>query len=453
MRQRGRAGLGVGLRGRLLVAVLAAVALVLAGLITGFNLLLHQRLAHDARNTVLARTSAELATLHVRGDQLKLPEAPDEAALDSQIWVFSGQRVLESPPTPRANDGAALGLTNSGRRTLRVASTHSELYGVPVVFDGRRLGTVVAAVSLRPYERTEQTALIASLVLGFVVLVVVGVTARLVISGALRPVAAMTAQAAEWRDANIAGRFNLGPSRDEFTQLAATLDSLLERVATTLRHEQRFSAELSHELRTPLTNVMAQAQFALRHGESVKDYRAGYEEILKSAEQMRRTLDTLVAAARLEMQTKGDIGDASQAARAASEACAPAGAERGVRVTVVDPPRPLRVGAETGIVERILSPLIENGCRHGRQTVTVTIESHDGTVMFTVEDDGPGVHSGEHESIFEPGNRGAGRTGRQPDGAGLGLALARRLARSAGGDVQSDPHARGGRFVARLPAA
>jgi signal transduction histidine kinase len=62
------------------------------------------------------------------------------------------------------------------------------------------------------------------------------------------------------------------------------------------------------------------------------------------------------------------------------------------------------------------------------------------------------VQAGEAVSIFEPGMRGSAGRGAY-DGAGLGLSLARRLARSAGGDVEADSSAAGGRFVVRLPAA
>jgi signal transduction histidine kinase len=68
------------------------------------------------------------------------------------------------------------------------------------------------------------------------------------------------------------------------------------------------------------------------------------------------------------------------------------------------------------------------------------------------EDDGPGLEPGEELTIFEPGARGHAGRGAH-DGAGLGLSLARRLARSAGGDVEADAAADGGRFVVRLPAA
>ena len=64
---------------------------------------------------------------------------------------------------------------------------------------------------------------------------------------------------------------------------------------------RRFSAEVSHELRTPLASVIAEAQLALRHPRSREKHRAGYERVLASAQQMTRTLDTLVAATRVEL--------------------------------------------------------------------------------------------------------------------------------------------------------
>jgi signal transduction histidine kinase len=76
----------------------------------------------------------------------------------------------------------------------------------------------------------------------------------------------------------------------------------------------------------------------------------------------------------------------------------------------------------------------------------------DGAVVrFAIDDDGPGVPAADLESIFEPGRRGPG-SGLGSNGAGLGLALARRLARSAGGDVEAEHREGGARFVVTLPA-
>jgi signal transduction histidine kinase len=74
-------------------------------------------------------------------------------------------------------------------------------------------------------------------------------------------------------------------------------------------------------------------------------------------------------------------------------------------------------------------------------------------VRYLVADDGPGVAHDERETIFEPGVRGRVGEAGGLDGAGLGLSLARRLARSAGGDVEALTDLPGGRFLIRLPAA
>ena len=74
----------------------------------------------------------------------------------------------------------------------------------------------------------------------------------------------MTEQAEAWSEHDLDRRFGLGEPHDELTRLASTLDRLLDRIAASLRHERRFSAELSHELRTPLAKVTAEAELALR---------------------------------------------------------------------------------------------------------------------------------------------------------------------------------------------
>jgi two-component system, OmpR family, sensor kinase len=441
----------LGLQRRLQLSVVLAVAIALAALITAFNFVLGDRLSQEANNALSARANGELASLRVQAGRLIAPEVPDAGALDAQTWVFAAGRVLEQPPSDPASARAVELLRGGPRRTRDVAATHTRLFAVPVIVGGGRLGTVVAAVSMRPYESTAQTALIASVALGAAVLLVVAGAAGWLIRGALRPVAQMTAQAEEWSEADTGRRFGLGPPRDELTHLAATLDQLLDRVAASLRHEQRFSAELSHELRSPLTSVIAEAQLALRHERSIAEHRHGYERLLESAQQMRRTIDTLVTAARVEAQGTRGAGDAAGAARAAAHGYERVAAAHGVAITVTDPPTPIRVGVDPDVAERVLAPLIENACRYGRRHVTVSITRRDGAVVFEVVDDGEGVVDADRDRIFEPGRPENGH--RRSDGAGLGLPLARRLARAAGGDVRSESGGPGGRFVARLPAA
>ena len=110
------------------------------------------------------------------------------------------------------------------------------------------------------------------------------------------------------------------------------------------------------------------------------------------------------------------------------------------------PGLPLAEG-DPEVVRRALMPLIDNAHRHAVEHVAVELSADTSTVRVTVRDDGPGVDPAIGERVFEPGVRGAGENG----GAGLGLPLARRLARSCGGDVRLGPGP-GGDFVLELPA-
>jgi two-component system, OmpR family, sensor kinase len=263
----------------------------------------------------------------------------------------------------------------------------------------------------------------------------------------------MTHQAADWSEHDLDKRFALGPPRDELTELACTLDTLLDRLSTSLRHEQRLSAELSHELRTPLASIAADAQYALRHGELSAEARAGVEQILQSAERMARTLDTLIAAARAQLDPHRSTSDAAACARAALDVARELDT-RCLRLSLRADTTGVRVAVERDLVERILAPLLENACRHASASVVLTVTRDRAEVSFAITDDGDGVASDELEAIFEPGHR-AGRsaTATLATGAGLGLALARRLARSAGGDVCAEASDKGGCFIVRLPAA
>src|SRR4029077_10076964 len=180
------------------------------------------------------------------------------------------------------------------------------------------LGTVVAGVSLAPYEETRGTALIASLVFGALVLVLVGIVGWWLLGASLRPVGRMTRQAAAWSEHDLDHRFALGPPHDELTDLAATLDGMLDRLAASLRRERRFSAELSHELRTPLARILAQSELALRRRREPDEYQQTLSLIHGNADQLSRTVDALVAADRYE--AVGDRGTADAESVAAGAA-------------------------------------------------------------------------------------------------------------------------------------
>jgi len=443
---------GFSLRTRLTILVTVAAAITLAVLTAGFNLLLRSNLDADANRVLQARASAALEGISERGGSLRVKESPDRAAPDTQVWVYNDLTAIERPIAPRSAQRLADSLAGGPKTHAEDSSTDLRLFAVPVTQGGKRVGTVVSAISLEPYEHSASRALTGSLIYAGAALLLVVVATRLIVNRALRPVARMTAEAADWSEHDLEHRFNVGEPYDELTHLAATFDSMLARLASSLRHEQLLSAELSHELRTPLAAILTEAELTLRRHRGEEEYRNALRLIESRAAQMQGTLETLMAAARAESLEDLGTAAATSVGEQAIEACQSVARDSGVSLRLRAPDGSLRVDVDADTAERILVPLIENGCRYGRSWVELDVHSNSESVEFTVNDDGPGLAEGEADRIFEPGYRGDAGT---PDdqGAGLGLALARRLARAVGGDVEALQNGAGASFQARIPIA
>jgi signal transduction histidine kinase len=429
-------------RDRVTLASVAVLAIGLAIVGGAINLLLSHQLSEDASTLLRERTDAQLATIDVSGGRLRLRPV-DDAGLDRQSWAYSGGRAIERPVAPAELQRTADALANVRASTERTLGERSRLRATPVrAPDGTQVGTVVVATSLAPYEHSERIARYGTLALILLVLLLGAVVARRAVGAALRPVADMAASAAEWSEHDLERRLDLGPPRDELTALAATLDDLLGRIDAALRHEQRFSAEMAHELRTPLSGVRAEAELALQNRGLPGPARQSLEAILAAADRMASAIDTLLLTAR----TPGARGssDPADAVHEVAAALRSAATTSGVEITVRDPPRTLRVGADREEVAQALAPLLDNAISHATCRVVVSTAAAGASVAIAVEDDGDGVPPGEHEAVFNPGVSSRG-------GAGLGLPLARRLARACGGDVVAVPTAPGGRFELRLP--
>jgi two-component system, OmpR family, sensor kinase len=441
------------LRARLLLTVVFAVAAALALMTLGFNLLLWRELSRDADALVRSRAAVEAGSLNIVDGRVVSSEAPDRSGLEGEAWTFIGGREIDGPIASRALDLAALGATTTLSRIVEVPNERVRLFATPVVAHGKRVAVIVSAVSLSPYQATRRIALIGSLALAVAVLLVVVLVTRWGLAAALRPVATMTADAEAWSVRDADRRFAAGEPYDELSQLAATLDGLLDRLSASLRREQRFSAELSHELRTPLAKICAEAELALRRERRPSAYKEALQTVLSNAQTMTRTIETLVAAQRQESGLARGSADSQAVLDEVVAAHAELARAQGLDLTVRASASTVAVGVDSDVALRILLPVVENACQCAEARVVLGVERRGSDVAFTVDDDGPGVRPDERERIFEPGVQGSAHDGNRAfPGAGLGLALSRRLARAASGDVTTAAEGPGGHFVVRLPA-
>jgi len=437
----------LGLRSRV---VLGAVFVLANGvLIIGItiNVLLTNRLTRDAEAVLVARADAQLTTVQLTGGRVVVREGTGGDALDREAWVFAAGREIARPIASADVQRAARALASARSKTLRdVPGREVRLLAKPArTPDGRRqFATVVVGITLTPYEATERIARLGTILLGlFVVLSGAWIAWRSIAAG-LRPVADMARRAEDYGAHDLSARFDLGPPRDELTTLAATLDGLLGRLEASLRHEQRLSAEIAHELRTPLSGIRAIAELGLLE-DPTPALRELLDTVIASADRMDGVIAALLNAAR-DPRAAGASCAVGEAVMQAVDTLANVAAERNVTITVAAGDAGLRVGADAVVVGQAVNPLLENAIRHALTSVEIHVR-HDGRlVTVTVQDDGRGIAEADAHAVFQPGWQTAGGSG-----AGLGLALARRLASSLGGSVRAEPSELGARVVLELP--
>ena len=428
-------------RTRLLAVSLLTLAVGLGALVLVGNVLLRSGVRAQASGVLRARAEAQLATLHVTPHGVAIRESANDEVLDRSSWLVVGHRVVERPAGVDTRlERAAEALARPGRAAERDAPGDLRLRAAPVraSASGPPVGTIVVGYAMAPLERVQHEVLSASIVFAALVLLAGGVATRRALNGALRPVAQMTAEAEDWGAHDLDRRFGLGPPRDELTGLAATLDGLLARIAASRRHEQRFASEVAHELRTPIAALRGRAELALAADgpDADRERDETLHAVVEDAIRVDRTIDALMAVARRELDPASGSVDLGTVAAEVD----------GVELVVHGPLPPAEGDPE--VVRRALAPLVENARRFARDRVVLELSAGSGRVRVAVRDDGPGLEPQLADRAFDPGARGSDESS---NGAGLGLALARRLARSCGGDVTAGPGP-GGCFVLELPS-
>jgi signal transduction histidine kinase len=427
---------------RLLLTSLVTLAVGLGALVVAGNVLLDRRVSAEVSNELRVNAQAQLATLSITSSGVTVREAPNDEALDRHGWVIAGDRVIERA----TNVSPALDRTAISLGRAQAFGDHDadgagdiRLRIIPIVKPGRTgpVGAVVVALSTAPLESLQKQVLVGSLIIAMLVLLAGALALRTAIGRALEPVVQMTSRAEDWGAHDLDRRFDLGPPRDELTGLATTLDGLLDRIAASRRHEQRFAGEMAHELRTPIAGLRGRAELALgaTGPDAPAEKDAALQAVVAQSARLTHTVDTLLAVARRELDPTEGAVDLVALVREVDD------------VEIIAPDHlPLAEG-EPDVLRRALAPLVANAQRHAREQVTLEVSAQAGRVRITVRDDGPGLAPELGERAFDPGVRGQQESS---PGAGLGLPLARRLARSCGGDVLIGDGP-GGSFVLELP--
>ena len=219
-----------------------------------------------------------------------------------------------------------------------------------------------------------------------------------------------------------------------------------------------FAGRLDKALREPLDRIIANAETisAQTEGPLRRDYADYARDIATAGRHLMALVDDLVdlqAIERPDFSPQSDAVDIADIARRAAALLAVRASERGVRIDRPAPDEILMGRGEFRRVLQILVNLIGNAVRYSPSGAMVWLrcEAQDDRAVIVVADQGKGIADSDHGRIFEKFER---VDVSEPGGSGLGLYIARRLARAMGGDILVDSApGQGARFTLILPLA
>jgi signal transduction histidine kinase len=278
----------------------------------------------------------------------------------------------------------------------------------------------------------------------------VGALAWLLAGRALHPVELLRTEVDEITHTTMHRRVVVPPGDDEVARLATTMNDMLDRLEGAAERQRQFVADASHELRSPITTMRADLEVALRAPERL-DWPALARRMLAENERLSLLVDDLLELARLDEgrparpRVDVDLDDLvhDEATRASSRVHVDvAGVSAG------------RVQGDLRQLGQVVRNLVDNAARHAVSRVAVSVVTDATEVVVRVDDDGPGIPEVDRERVFERFARLDEGRAREGGGAGLGLALVRRVVAAHGGAVTvGDAPLGGARFEVRLPTA
>lgn len=284
----------------------------------------------------------------------------------------------------------------------------------------------------------EQSVLARVLLLaGVTVVLLAGGVSWWVASSALRPLTVMANQAEAITSDTADWRLDEGTAADEVGRLARSFNALLARLARSAETQRDFMADASHELRTPVSVIKNAADVTLdRHTRHEKEYREALTIIKEQSRRLTRLVEDMFVLARADAdgpKVTLRLIDLSALVADCTRAAAVIAAAKGIHLSTQIASKQMVVGSDD-LLRRLLMNLLDNALQYTPAgTVDVRVAGTPSRVSIAVADTGPGIPVQERERIFERFVRlDAARTAA---GAGLGLPIARWIARIHGGTL------------------
>jgi heavy metal sensor kinase len=388
--------------------------------------------------------------------QRNIAIAESDLKLGIQVFNRRGAVLLEGGSLAIHDLELSGELGNGGRDRVWYEADFGESYPYLVMEVPVRGGFVQGALYTRRFVRNARTIRDIYLYSLPILLLLTAGLGTWLARGSLRPIKEINLTARRITGTHLDETIPTTGNRDELDDLAHTLNDMIASIRASVNRMQRFAANAAHELRTPLNAMRSRIDVTLEKPREPEEYRRILGEMAAEVESLSSSVHAMLRLAQSEagLQPEQRVPvEISSLLAEVVEFFQPLAADAGLQLSL-QPADPVTVPGDPTWLHQLFANLLHNAVKYtppgGRIEVAIAPEEERVAVM--VRDTGVGIDPEQAASVFEPFQRVGPQ--REASGVGLGLPLAREIARAHGGEIalESEP-GNGSTFTVRLPAA
>jgi len=294
-------------------------------------------------------------------------------------------------------------------------------------------------------------------ILGLISIVISAAAGYYMAKRALEPIHEITSTARGVAAGDLTRRLKSKSQDKEIQILVRVLNKMFTDLEASFQAQKRFTADASHELRLPLTILKGEIEVALRHPRSEDEYQHILRQQLGTIDRIQRIVNDLLTLARADagqleiVQTPVDLSLLLQEV-GQQHLILFDSQQVNLDMQIEDE---LEIMGDAGQIERTVMNLLSNAFKHAPEHSSIHLTAHveESSAILCIRDEGPGIADDQQHRLFDRFFRADdARCRKEGEGAGLGLAICKRIVDAHGGDIWVESiTGEGSAFFVRLP--
>ena len=352
--------------------------------------------------------------------------------LDGNQNVIEGQIPFSITDELDFKDGAVRKESYDGNQYL--------VYDKELTMPDNGTAYIKGFISIDEDNYAIESALRNNLIVTAILIMIAAIGGYFIASRALAPVAIMNRTAKSIiKSKDLSQRINVGRATDEISELAQTLDEMLNEIQCAFEREQQFTSDASHELRTPIAVIFSECEYMLDCAETVEELKDSAESIKDETQRMSKLVSELLTISRMDRDTLKLNYEKTVLSDLVNFVCSEQEAINDKSISLERNIAPdITVDADRFLIARLLVNLISNAYKYNSENgkITVSLYEEGENVVFSVSDTGIGISGEDLPKIWERFYQvDPSRTANENGSMGLGLSMVKWIAEKHSGEI------------------